>query len=445
MKVLLLSVYHPELVRGGAQQICYELFKGLKAREGVTPYLLAAVDPSLKALYKSGAQITGFDGRESEFVFLSRDYDHVWYKVSSSALVRSFAEFLELVQPDVIHFHHFLLFGVDLLTLARRVLPNVRIVMTFHEFLSICDAHGHMVRTFDNSLCSGASPVRCHQCFPDRQPESFFVRQMWFKKHFSVVDAFTVPSRFMIPIYASWGLDAAKIRHVTNGQPNYNTAHVQRIDERVARNRFGFFGQLVDNKGVWLLLQAVELLRSEGFKDFKVELNGDNLQYASKLRRSELEAFLSKENELPIGERIVIFNGSYSIDQLEQRMARVDWCIVPSVWREAFGLVISEAWMFKLPVIASNVGGLAERISHDKDGLLFNVADASSLAQTIRRACVENGLWERLVKGITPPATEEMMVDGFLQVYKNSAVESAPKSSPIDATLTGRAGVVELF
>ena len=31
MKVLLVSLFHPELVRGGAQQICYELFEGLKA------------------------------------------------------------------------------------------------------------------------------------------------------------------------------------------------------------------------------------------------------------------------------------------------------------------------------------------------------------------------------------------------------------------------------
>ena len=165
MKVLLISFYHPELVRGGAQQICYELFKGLSSREGVTPVLLASVDPSFKALYKSGAQITGFDGREREFLFLSRDYDYVWHKVSSYALVNSFAEFLELIQPDVIHFHHFLLLGIDLLTLARRVLPNARIVMTFHEFMSICDANGHMLRKFDNSICTGASPARCHQCF----------------------------------------------------------------------------------------------------------------------------------------------------------------------------------------------------------------------------------------------------------------------------------------
>jgi glycosyltransferase involved in cell wall biosynthesis len=420
MKILLISVYHPELVRGGAQQICYELFKGLKSRDGINPVLLAAVDPSFKAFYKTGAQITGFDGRDSEFLFLSRDYDFVWHKTASSALVRSFAEFLELVQPDVIHFHHFLLLGIDMLTLARRVLPNVRIIVTFHEFISICDANGHMLRPFDNSLCTRASPVRCHQCFPDRQPESFFVREMWFKKHLSVVDAFTVPSRFMIQHYASWGLDPSKIRHVANGQPDYANAQVL-LDQRETRNRFGFFGQFVDNKGIWLLLQAVEKLRSEGFKDFTVELNGGNLQYASEPRRAEFEAFLSKESELPMGERNVTLNGSYSVDQLAQRMARVDWCIVPSVWWESFGLVISEAWMFKRPVIASNVGGPRERISHEKNGLLFDVADASALAQTIRRACTEKGLWERLVEGITNPDTEKMMVDNFLSVYRREA------------------------
>lgn len=427
MKVLLISVHHPELVRGGAQQVCYELFKSLKSRDGINPVLLAAVDPSFQSLYKSGARITGFDGREGEFLFLSRDYDYQWHKVSNSALVKSFAEFLELLQPEVIHFHHFLLLGVDLLTLARRVLPNVRIVLTFHDFISICEANGHMLRKVDNSLCSRASPVRCHQCFPDLSPESFFVREMWFKKHLSVVDAFTVPSSFMIQHYVSWGLDPTKISHITNGQPDYSNGRV-RLSKRVKRNRFGFFGQLVDNKGVWLLLQAVQRLRAQGFKDFVVELNGGNLHYASEARRAEIEAFLIKENELPVGERIVFFNGSYSVDQLAQRMTRVDWCIVPSVWWEVFGLVISEAWMFKRPVIASNVGGLAERISHEKDGLLFDVADASSLADTIRRACTEKGLWERLVKGIRAPPTEDIMVDSFLPIYRNEPARKDSRS-----------------
>jgi hypothetical protein len=33
--VLLVSLFHPELVRGGAQQVCYELFEGLRRRPRV--------------------------------------------------------------------------------------------------------------------------------------------------------------------------------------------------------------------------------------------------------------------------------------------------------------------------------------------------------------------------------------------------------------------------
>ena len=97
-------------------------------------------------------------------------------------------------------------------------------------------------------------------------------------------------------------------------------------------------------------------------------------------------------------------NGPYHVNELASRMARVDWCIVPSVWWEIFGLVISEAWMFKRPVIASNVGGMKERISDGVDGLHFNVGDARSLAEVMRRACTEEGLWDKLVGGNHPAA-----------------------------------------
>jgi len=197
MKVLLISVFHPELVRGGAQQVCYELFEGLKQTPGIEPILLAAIDPSHTALYKSGARITGFDGREGEFLFLSREYDYWWHKCSDPRMIEAYVEFLKIVQPDLIHFHHFLLLGFDLIAVTRRVLPNVRIVFTLHEFLSICAADGQMLRKYDHSLCTRSSPVRCHQCFPDRGPEQFIMRELWVKRHFDVVDRFTTP---MVPI-----------------------------------------------------------------------------------------------------------------------------------------------------------------------------------------------------------------------------------------------------
>ena len=50
-------------MRGGAQQVCYELFEGLKARGDCDVTLLASTDGRYPALFKSGAVITGFDGK----------------------------------------------------------------------------------------------------------------------------------------------------------------------------------------------------------------------------------------------------------------------------------------------------------------------------------------------------------------------------------------------
>ncbi len=424
MNVLLVSFYHPELVRGGEQQVCYEIFEGLKELDDVNVTLLAAVDPSFEFLFKSGARITGFDQRENEFIYLSRDYDHLWLKAGNPLLIEAYIEFLQMIRPDVVHFHHFLQLGLDLLTVTRRTRPSARIVFTLHEFLLICDANGHMVRRTDGSLCTRASQVRCHQCFPDRSPEHFLMREMWVKRHLAAVDVFTVPSRFMISHFAEWGLDRRKIVHVSNGQRDYSGGARLANEER-KRNRFGFFGQLIDAKGVQLILRAVRQLRAESFTDFIVEINGDNLGYATPGCRDEIESFLAAEKQLPFEEQIVTMNGSYQVDQLRQRMARVDWCIVPSMWWEIFALVISEAWMFGRPVICSNVGAMAERVTDGCGGLTFEMGDASALARTIRRAATEEGLWDRLAADLPRPPSRDDMIDGFRAVYNLSRQEGS--------------------
>ena len=220
-RILLISLFHPELLRGGAQQICYELFEGLKERGDADVTLLASTDNSYPALFKAGARITGFDGKPDEFLFLMQDYDYWWHKTSSPLVVEAFIDFLEMIQPDVVHFHHFFTYGADFITLTRRTLPEARLIFTFHEFMSICAADGQMVRTFDRSLCTHASPVRCHQCFPDRSPEQFLTRRLWFQSHLAHIDVFTCPSRFMIEHYVRWGIPREKIHHVTNGQRRY--------------------------------------------------------------------------------------------------------------------------------------------------------------------------------------------------------------------------------
>src|SRR5262249_8542607 len=92
--------------------------------------------------------------------------------------------------------------------------------------------------------------------------------------------------------------------------------------------------------------------------------------------------------------------GQYEAPQITRLMADFDWVVVPSIWWENSPLVIQEAFSRGRPVICSDIGGMAEKVSDGVDGLHFRVNDPFSLAETIRRAVSAPGLWETLHRGI---------------------------------------------
>ncbi len=422
MKILEISLFHPELVRGGAQQAAYELFLGLK-RAGCDVTLLASADLSgPKALFKPGAIITGFDGRPNEFLFLSDAFDHVWMRNLNIRALKWFEEFLRDRQPDVVHFHHFLTFGLELFLIARRTLPKARLFLTLHEFLAICRADGHMLRTFDKTLCTEASPVRCHQCFPETTPEMFSLREDWIKQGLGVFDGFIAPTEFVRDRYAAWGLPPRRIHVITNAQSDYSQLASWKLRpppaaDRVRRHdRFGFFGQLVDVKGLGVVFAALDIFARRYEEELTFEVNGSNLKFASEKFRKQFDDFVNGRHGLP--ERVrVAYNGSYAMTDLPSRMARIDWVLVPSIWWEIFGLVLSEAFMFRRPPIASRIGGLAERVRNEKDGLLFDAGDASELADIFHRAITEDGLWERLSAASPGVPSVESVVERHLRLF----------------------------
>ena len=81
-------------------------------------------------------------------------------------------------------------------------------------------------------------------------------------------------------------------------------------------------------------------------------------------------------------------------------MHDIDWVVLPSRWWENSPLVVQEAFMHGRPVICSGIGGLAEKVTNELNGLHFLVNDADNLASVIERAVTEPGLWERLRGGI---------------------------------------------
>lgn len=66
-------------------------------------------------------------------------------------------------------------------------------------------------------------------------------------------------------------------------------------------------------------------------------------------------------------------------------MAAVDMVVVPSVWREPFGLVAAEAQLVGAPVIVADRGALPDIADGGRSGLVFRAEDAASLAAAIDR------------------------------------------------------------
>src|SRR5947209_5490964 len=370
-------------------------------REG-TRFRLSDEDPNLYYLYTD-----------------SREFDRVLGTARDKAIyTEDWRGFLRVHTPDVVHFHHAHWLGYDMIRETRRALPGAAIVYTLHEFNSICQHNGQMVRTETLELCYEASPRRCHQCFPNISPERFFLRERMITSVFDLVDLFIAPSKFLRQRYIDWGVSPEKIRYEDYGR----IPAPQEPDPPGAghRRRLGFFGQMTEFKGVDVLLEAMKILKRDEF-DAHLTIRGANLDIQQPPFRAKIEALL----EETAGS--VRSAGPYQHHELPQLMRDVDWVVVPSIWWENAPLVIQEAMMHRRPVICSDIGGMAERVQDAVTGLHFRVRDPYSLADTIKRALDTEGLWDQLRSNIGEPHSLEDHLLTITGIY-NELVDRADET-----------------
>ena len=108
------------------------------------------------------------------------------------------------------------------------------------------------------------------------------------------------------------------------------------------------------------------------------------------------------------------------MDYLEKLNAS-DLVVVPSR-NEPFGLVLLEAWAAGKPVVASDVGGLAENIQDMADGLKV-APDPESVALGINSLLRDNGLMARLAeagKNKVARYSWDASVQDLLRVYERA-------------------------
>lgn len=420
LRVLYICHNHPDFHPGGTEIFAHDLFGAVK-RRGAEAMFLACTDGVHRA-EKPGTRLQGIGRTADEVVLWTGHFDRFYQsQIDLHGIVPELTELLEAFRPDVVHFHHTLMIGVEALYLVKRVLPRAAIVLTLHDYFPICANDGQMVTPGSRSegpapgeghvLCRGASPDACRRCFPQRSLDQFLLRELHVKTMFGLVDRFIAPSRFLRERYVAWGIDADKIAVVANGRPPAEPAPHRVLPKGARRDAFGYFGNLSPYKGVPAMLAAAQRLASDGTA-FSLRVHGGAPFQTDAFRASIADAANGT------GGRVAML-GPYHRADLPRLMRDVDWVIVPSIWWENAPLVIQEAFQHRRPVLCSDIGGMAEMVRDSFDGLHFRVADPGSLAGVMRRAADEPKLWERLVAGMAGPRGLEDCASEHLALYRD--------------------------
>jgi glycosyltransferase involved in cell wall biosynthesis len=429
MRILFLCHGHPALQAGGTEIAAHALFRALRAQGDVEGAFVAAAS-SLHRPPSPGTAIQAIGDAADEMLLWTAGFDRFFLSQTDlHGVAPALIELLETLRPDVVHLHHLLLLGAETLHLIRRIRPRAKIVLTLHDYYPICAHEGTMLTT-DGKPCHAASPDACARCLPDHSAADFRLREVNLRHLLDAVDAFIAPSRFLLDRFVAWGLPANRIHPVPNGLPD-EPAVPHRGSDPGRRDRFAFFGHINRFKGALLLLEAAARLSAGGVAH-RIDLHGGSAFQTSAF----LGDFARRLAEAPSA----LHHGGYDRADMPRLIAGADWVVVPSLWWENAPLVIQEAKRHRRPVIAADIGGMAEIVADGIDGLLFRAGDARALADTMARAADDVALWATLVEGIRPPvsASESATRHRALYAALETGLAPRPKLRPRRATVRRR-------
>jgi len=105
----------------------------------------------------------------------------------------------------------------------------------------------------------------------------------------------------------------------------------------------------------------------------------------------------------------VVFHGTYRSDtDLKAILAEMHVLVFPSLWEENAPLVIREALVHGVPVIASKIGGAPEVINDGVNGLLFDPYEEGALAARISSLLGDPQMLESITQGAHNTEVESM-------------------------------------
>ena len=317
---------------------------------------------------------------------------------------------IKIEKPTVCHIHNILpLISPSVYFACKK--ENVPVVQTLHNYRLLC-ANSYLFREGTIcEVCIGKSLYHSVKlgCYRDSILQTYALSRMVQKNRLfgtwdNGIDAFIALTAFSKKKFMEGGLQENKIFIKSNFLLNAPVICDKSEDYIL------FAGRLDITKGIEVLLEAQKKINSE----IKIFIAGDG----------------------PLKNKIISVNDNY-LGQLVQedltiRLKKCNALIFPSIWYEGMPMLILEAFACGKPVIASNLGAMADLIVDGKTGLLFKPGDAEELAKKINWAndnkdqMIQMGINAR--KEYEEKYTAEINYKLLMEIYKR-AIENSNGTS----------------
>lgn len=356
MKILLVNKYH--YLRGGAERAYFDTARVLREHGHEVAFF------SMKHPLNEKTEWAKFFIEESDYQSESsirRKVEMVKNVLWNRPAQKKLEDLLERFKPDVAHVHNIYhqLSPSIIATLKKRRIP---VVMTLHDYKLVCPNYSMYVcgRIWEG----GALRCIADRCVKDSfgksvvcAAESILHRMMGI---YDKVDAYIAPSTFLIEKFRERGFQKS-IVHIP--QPLFDRDRVQSVAFDM-RRPIVFSGRISAEKGLETLLRALPFLP------------GEILYIAGS--GPEEEKMKNLADELGIKDR-VHFLGHLSAERLCEILCSAKAVVIPSVWYENMPYALLEALAAGKIVVASRIGGMAERIIDGENGFLFEAGNIRDL------------------------------------------------------------------
>jgi glycosyltransferase involved in cell wall biosynthesis len=369
MRILVVSNLYPPVVRGGYEVECSAVVDRLRERHEV-----AVLTSSLQR-----GQVPHESHVRRVLTLLSGDErGSLRAPLAALGAVRAIRRVLDEAQPDLVYVWN----ASQLPHAGLRVIADMRVPVA----VRVCEQ-------WFGRLFVGDQFMR--ELLPAPRPPA---RATWALgcRAFNRLPALRLDPMASIPLAISWNSEAIRrmaglapmvvpvLERVSHSVPRHGDLYAAVKHNPAPEHEIVFVGRVTPFKGVSVAIEALALLRSEHAIEAKLIVVGpEDPDHGAELRR--------------LAERLgvagaVRWRGPAAPEEIAGVLAGAHALIVPSTWDEPFPLVTIEGALARVPLVASDVGGIGEGMRDEEHALLFPRGSAGLAAVALARTLRESGL-----------------------------------------------------